>query len=106
EDLRKRHGVELDASSVLITPGAKPVMYFAILLLGEPGAEIMYPNPGFPIYESMIAYSGAKPVPIALHESAGFSFDAEQVLSQVNERTRLIILNSPGNPTGGVVPAE
>ena len=105
-DLRRRHGVEVDAGSVLITPGAKPVMYFAILLFGEPGAEIMYPNPGFPIYESVIAFTGAKPVPIELHENTGFSFDADQVLSQVNERTRLIILNSPGNPTGGVVPAE
>ena len=105
-DLRRRHGVEVDAGSVLITPGAKPVMYFAILLFGERGAEIMYPNPGFPIYESVIAFTGAKPVPIELHESTGFSFDADQVLSQVNERTRLIILNSPGNPTGGVVPAE
>ena len=105
-DLRRRHGVEVDPNSVLITPGAKPVMYFAILLFGEPGAEIMYPNPGFPIYESVIAYSGAKPVPIELHESSGFSFDADEVLAQVNERTRLIILNSPGNPTGGVVPAE
>ena len=105
-DLRRRHGAKVDAGSVLITPGAKPVMYFAILLFGEPDAEIMYPNPGFPIYESVIAFTGAKPVPIELHESTGFSFDADQVLSQVSERTRLIILNSPGNPTGGVVPAE
>jgi aspartate aminotransferase len=105
-DLRQRHGVELDASSVLITPGAKPVMHFAILLFGEPGAEILYPNPGFPIYESMIAFTGAKPVPIELREEFEFSFDADRVLEQVNERTRLIILNSPGNPTGGVVPAE
>ncbi|MDA1003435.1 MAG: pyridoxal phosphate-dependent aminotransferase [Chloroflexi bacterium] len=105
-DLGRRHNVEVDPNLVLITPGAKPVMYFAILLFGEPGAEILYPNPGFPIYESMINYSGATPVPIELHESAGFSFDADEVLSRVNERTRLIILNSPANPTGGVVPAE
>ena len=105
-DLGSRHDVQVDPGSVLITPGAKPVMYFAILLLGEPGAEILYPNPGFPIYESMIAYTGATPVPIELLESEGFSFDAEQVLAKVNERTRLIILNSPGNPTGGVVPQE
>lgn len=100
-DLRRRHGAEVDAGSVLITPGAKPVMFFSVLLLGEPGAEIMYPNPGFPIYESVINYSGAKAVPIELHESSGFTWDPEQVLSQVNERTRLIILNSPANPTGG-----
>ena len=100
-DLRRRHGAEVDAGSVLITPGAKPVMFFSVLLVGEPGAEIMYPNPGFPIYESVINYSGATAVPIELHESSGFTWDPEQVLSQVNERTRLIILNSPANPTGG-----
>ena len=101
-DLQHRHGAEVDAESVLITPGAKPVMFFAALLMGEPGVEIMYPNPGFPIYESVIRFSGATPVPIELHESSGFTFDPDQVLSQINERTRLIILNSPANPTGGV----
>ena len=101
-DLQRRHGAEVDPDSVLITPGAKPVMFFAALLMGEPGAEIMYPNPGFPIYESVIRFSGATPVPIELHESSGFTFDPDQVLSQINERTRLIILNSPANPTGGV----
>jgi aspartate aminotransferase len=105
-DLKKRLQVEVDASSVLITPGAKPVMYFAILMFGEPGAEIMYPDPGFPIYESVINFTGALPVPIEMHEETGFSFDADQVLSRITDRTRLIILNSPGNPTGGVVPAE
>ncbi len=101
-DLQRRHGAEVDPEAVLITPGAKPVMFFAALLMGEPGAEIMYPNPGFPIYESVIRFSGATPVPIELHESSGFTFDPDQVLSQINERTRLIILNSPANPTGGV----
>ncbi len=101
-DLQRRHGAEVDPESVLITPGAKPVMFFAALLMGEPGAEIMYPNPGFPIYESVIRFSGATPVPIELHEADGFTFDPDQVLSQINERTRLIILNSPANPTGGV----
>ena len=105
-DLKARHGADVDPDLVLITPGAKPVMHFAILLFGEPGAEILYPNPGLPIYESMIAYSGATPVPIELHERAGFSFDADEVLALVNERTRLLILNSPANPTGGVVPTE
>ena len=105
-DLNKRHGVHVDASSVLITPGAKPVMYFAILLFGQRGTEIMYPNPGFPIYESVINFTGATAVPIELHESNGFSFDADQVLAKVTEKTRLIILNSPGNPTGGVVPRD
>ena len=105
-DLQRRHGAEVDPESVLITPGAKPVMFFAALLMGEPGAEIMYPNPGFPIYESVIRFSGATPVPIELHESDGFTFDPDQVLSQINERTRLIILNSPANPTGGVYSRE
>jgi aspartate/methionine/tyrosine aminotransferase len=105
-DLKRRHNVDVDPDTVLITPGAKPVMYFAITMLGEPGVEIMYPNPGFPIYESVIAFTGATPVPIELHESTGFSFSADEVLAKVNERTRLIILNSPSNPTGGVVPPE
>ena len=105
-DLHRRHGAEVDPNSVLITPGAKPVMYFSIMLFGEPGAEIMYPNPGFPIYESVIKFTGATPVPIELHESTGFSFSADEVLAKVTDRTRLIILNSPSNPTGGVVPAE
>ncbi|MCY3569196.1 MAG: pyridoxal phosphate-dependent aminotransferase [Chloroflexi bacterium] len=105
-DLQRRHGAAVDPESVLITPGAKPVMFFAALLMGEPGAEIMYPNPGFPIYESVIRFSGATPVPIELHESDGFTFDPDQVLSQINERTRLIILNSPANPTGGVYSRE
>ena len=106
KDLHRRHGVEVDPATVLITPGAKPVMHFAILMFGEPGAEIMYPNPGFPIYESMINFTGAKAVPIELHESKGFAFSADEVLASVTERTRLIILNSPSNPTGGVVPAS
>ncbi len=105
-DLKKRHGVQVSDQSVLITPGAKPIMYFTILMFGEPGVEIQYPNPGFPIYESMINYTGAKAVPIELHESTGFSFDADQVLANMTPQTRLIILNSPGNPTGGVVPRD
>jgi aspartate aminotransferase len=105
-DLKRRHNVEVDPNSVLITPGAKPVMYFAITLLGEPGVEIMYPNPGFPIYESVINFTGATAVPIELHESKGFAFSADEVLAKVTDRTRLIILNSPSNPTGGVVPVE
>jgi aspartate/methionine/tyrosine aminotransferase len=89
---------------VLIVPGGKVTMFFAIMMFGEPGAEIMYPNPGFPIYESVIRFSGATPVPMPLHESRGFSFSADEVLEQISPRTRLIIINSPANPTGGVVP--
>ena len=79
-------------------------MFFAMLMLGEAGAEIIYPNPGFPIYESAINFSGAKAVPMPLHEETGFSFNAEEVLGLITPQTRLIIINSPANPTGGVVP--
>jgi aspartate/methionine/tyrosine aminotransferase len=103
-DLTKRHGVEVHPDHVVIMPGGKPTMFFAILMLGTPATEIMYPDPGFPIYRSMIQYTGAKPVPIVLREQNGFAFSAEEVLSQVTPRTSLVIINSPGNPTGGAVP--
>jgi len=103
-DLQRRHGTKVDPDCVVIVPGGKPTMFFAILMFGEPGAEIMYPNPGFPIYESLIKYSGATPVPIALSEDKDFAFDADAVLSQITPATRLIIINSPANPTGGVTP--
>jgi aspartate/methionine/tyrosine aminotransferase len=102
-DIERRRGVRVDPDHVVVEPGGKPTMFYACLMFGEPGAEIMYPNPGFPIYESAIRFSGATPVPIALHEETGFSFDAEQVLARITPRTRLIIINSPANPTGGVV---
>ena len=105
-DLNRRHGVEVNPDNVVAVPGGKPTMFFAITLFGEPGAEIMYPNPGFPIYESVIRYSGATPVPIKLREENGFAFNAEEVLSQITPKTRLIIINSPANPTGGVTPKE
>jgi aspartate aminotransferase len=103
-DLHRRHRVTVSPDNVLVVPGGKVTMFFAILMFGEAGAEIMYPNPGFPIYESVIRFSGATPVAMPLHESKGFSFSAEEVLAQLTPRTRLIILNSPANPTGGVVP--
>jgi aspartate aminotransferase len=103
-DLHRRHGVEVNPDHVVVVPGGKPTMFFAVLMFGEPGAEIMYPNPGFPIYESVIRYSGATPVPIALREENGFAFSAEDVLAQITPATRLIIINSPANPTGGVTP--
>jgi aspartate/methionine/tyrosine aminotransferase len=105
-DLNRRHGVAVDPDHVLVVPGGKVTMFFAILMFGEPGAEILYPNPGFPIYQSVIRFSGATPVPIALYESTGFSFDAEEVIGRIGPATRLIILNSPANPTGGVVPRD
>src|ERR1700741_4365028 len=103
-DLFRRHRVEVSPDLVLIVPGAKVTMFFAILMFGEPSVEILYPNPSFPIYEGVIRFAGATPVPIQLHESAGFSFSAEEVLEKITPRTRLLIINSPANPTGGVVP--
>ena len=104
KDVLEGRKVEVDPGNIVIVPGGKVTMWYAILLFGEPGAEIMYPNPGFPIYESVIKYSGAKAVPIPLREENDFAFDAEEVLESINEHTRLLILNSPANPTGGVVP--
>lgn len=104
-DIHKYRNVTVDPDNIVIVPGGKVTMAFAIEMFGEDGVEIMYPNPGFPIYESMIRYSGATPVPIRLSEENGFSFDAETVLSQITDKTRLLILNTPANPTGGVVAA-
>jgi len=103
-DIHARRGVEVDPGHVVVMPGGKPTMFFAILMFGQPGAEILYPDPGFPIYRSMIRYTGATPVPIVLREATGFAFDAEEVLARITPRTRLIVVNSPGNPTGGVTP--
>jgi aspartate/methionine/tyrosine aminotransferase len=106
KDLKRRHGVDVHPDTIVIWPGGKPTMFFSVLMFGQPGAEIMYPDPGFPIYRSMIEYTGAKPVPIALKEEHEFAFTADQVLSQITPKTSLIILNSPNNPCGGAVPAE
>lgn len=101
-DLNRRHGVKVDPANVLIVPGGKVTMYFAIIMFGEPGAEIIYPNPGFPIYESAIKFTGATPVPLPLLEENGFGFKADDLLSRITPKTRLIIINSPANPTGGI----
>ena len=103
-DLWRRHKVEVDPAQVQVTPGGKVVILFAALMFGEPGAEILYPNPGFFTYESAIAFTGAKPVPYPLREENEFSFDTDDVLARITPRTRLLILNSPANPTGGVTP--
>ncbi len=105
-DLHRRHGVAVNPENIVVVPGGKVTMFFAILTFGEPGAEIMYPDPGFPIYKSMIDYTGAKAVPIRLREENGFAFSAEEMLADITENTRLIIINSPANPTGGVTPKE
>jgi aspartate aminotransferase len=97
-------GVEVSPESVMILPGGKPTMYAAIVMFGEPGAEILYPDPGFPIYRSMIEFTGATPVPVPIREANGFAFSAEETLSLITPKTRLLILNSPANPTGGVTP--
>lgn len=103
-DLHKRFTANVSPDEVMIMPGGKPTMFMSILMFGEPGAEIMYPDPGFPIYRSMIEYTGATPVPIPIREENGFAFSAEETLSLITPRTRLIIINSPANPTGGVTP--
>jgi aspartate/methionine/tyrosine aminotransferase len=99
-------GVRVGAESVSVTPGAKPILFFSILALVERGGEVIYPNPGFPIYESMIRFAGGTPVPVPLEERRGFSFDLDLFRSRLTEKTRLVILNSPHNPTGGVIPRE
>jgi aspartate/methionine/tyrosine aminotransferase len=103
-DLHKRYAVEVSPDSVMIMPGGKPTMFMAILMFGEPGAEILYPDPGFPIYRSMIEFTGATPVPVPIREENGFAFSAEETLSLITPQTRLLVLNSPANPTGGVTP--
>ena len=99
-------GIAVGADRVCVTPGGKPIMFFPMLALLEPGDEVIYPNPGFPIYESMIRFLGAVPVPIPLVEERGFSFDLNVFRDKLSDRTRLVILNSPQNPTGGVIPPD
>ena len=103
-DLHKRFKVEVLPDAVMIMPGGKPTMFMSILMFGEPGVEILYPDPGFPIYRSMIEFTGAKPVPVPIREENGFAFSAEETLKLITLKTRLLILNSPANPTGGVTP--
>ena len=103
-DLHKRFQVEVSPEEVMIVPGGKVTMFMAILMFGEPGAEILYPDPGFPIYRSMIEFTGATPIPVPIREENGFAFSAEETLALITPRTRLLIVNSPANPTGGVTP--
>ena len=104
EDILAHRGVEVHPDRVLVVPGGKPTMFYAILMFAEPGKEVLYPNPGFPIYESLIKWAGARPVPMELKEEEGFSFSAEKVLEKITPDTSLMIVNTPANPTGGVVP--
>jgi aspartate/methionine/tyrosine aminotransferase len=104
EDSTRFRGVRATPEMVVVTPGAKPIMFFVILALVDEGDEVLYPNPGFPIYESMIRYIGGNPVPVRLLEEKAFTLDVDQLCSKVSPRTRLIILNYPHNPTGGTIP--
>ena len=104
DDIAARRGAQVDPDDVLVVPGGKMAITFAIMMFGEPGAEILYPDPGFPIYRSAIDYTGATGVPIPHTEANGFAFDAAAVLAQITPASRLLILNSPSNPTGGVTP--
>ena len=103
-DLHKRFSVEVSPESVMIMPGGKPTMFMSILMFGAPGVDILYPDPGFPIYRSMIEFTGARPVPVPIREENNFAFSAEETLTLITPQTRLLILNSPANPTGGVTP--
>jgi aspartate/methionine/tyrosine aminotransferase len=99
-------GIQIGPERVCVVPGGKPIMFFSMLALLEAGDEVLYPNPSFPIYESMIRYCGATPVPMPLIEARGFAFDLDEFRAKLSPRTKLVILNSPANPTGGVIPAE
>jgi aspartate aminotransferase len=105
-ELARTRGLPVPVERVLVANGAKPFLLFTILAVCEPGDEVVLPDPGFPIYESAIRYAGATPVPLALRESSDFTFDPEELGARLGPRTKLVILNSPQNPTGGVVPAD
>ncbi len=102
----RTRGIKVDAGNVCVVPGGKPVMFFSMVALLEPGDEVIYPDPGFPIYESIIRFLGAKPIPVPLIESLGFSFDLNALKDGLSKKTKMVILNSPANPTGGVIPKE
>jgi aspartate/methionine/tyrosine aminotransferase len=102
----RTRGIGVGPEHVSVVPGGKPIIFFPMLALLEPGDEVIYPNPGFPIYESMIRFLDAVPVPVPLKEERGFSFDLDHLSKSLTGKTRMLILNSPQNPTGGVIPAE
>src|SRR5881396_980008 len=100
----RTRGIKVDADNVCVVPGGKPIMFFSMVALLEPGDEVIYPDPGFPIYESIIRVAGATPVPIPLLESKGFSLDLDMLRDRLSSKTKMLVLNSPQNPTGGVIP--
>jgi aspartate aminotransferase len=106
EYISSTRNITVSGANVVVVPGGKPIMYFSMMALLEPGDEVIYPNPGFPIYESVINYIGATAVPMPLVESRGFSFDLDEFEQKLSPRTKMVVLNSPANPTGGVIPRE
>ena len=106
EEISATRGVSVKGENVVVTPGGKPIMFFIIMALVDVGDEVLYPNPGFPIYESMVNFVGGVPVPMQLHESKGFNIDVDEVAASVTDRTRLMIVNSPNNPCGSVIPKD
>ena len=106
EDVARSRGIDVDSTQVVVTPGGKPIMFFAILALVDEGDEVLLPSPAFPIYESMVNFVGGKPVYVPLRQENGFRFDPEEFEAKLGERTKLVILNSPANPTGGVLTAD
>jgi aspartate/methionine/tyrosine aminotransferase len=105
-DVARSRNIKVDADEVVVVPGGKPIIFFTMLALVEEGDEVIYPNPGFPIYESMINFLGAKAVPVHLREERDFRLDVNELKDRITDRTKLIILNSPQNPTGGIIPKE
>ena len=106
EYISKTRNIDAKPEEVVVTPGAKPIIFFSILACTEFGDEVMYPDPGFPIYKSMIKFIGAKPVPMSLREENNFAVDTEEVVAKISDKTKMIILNFPENPTGGVLTKE
>src|SRR5918997_1817080 len=106
QDVALSRGIEVDPGQVVVTPGGKPIMFFVILALVDEGDEVLLPNPAFPIYESMVDFAGGRPVFVPLRQENGFRFDLDEFRAGLGERTKLVILNSPANPTGGVLTAE
>ena len=106
KEVRETRGVSVSGDNVVVTPGGKPIMFFLMMAIVDPGDEVLYPNPGFPIYESMISFVGGVPVPMQLHESKDFNIDIDEIAGQITGRTKLMVINSPNNPCGSVIPRE
>ena len=106
EEIRETRGVSVTGDNVVVTPGGKPIMFFLMMAVVDPGDEVLYPNPGFPIYESMISFVGGMPVPMQLHESKDFNIDIDEIAGQITSRTKLMVVNSPNNPCGSIIPRE